>query len=421
MAVSKRPALLGLAALSVSAAVFADDARALLERMERSLAGRNYQGTFVHEHGGQTETLRIIHRAEAGGFTERVVSLDGSGREVIRRNGELRAYFPDQRAVLVDSGQRGGLLFPGLAGLDSAAGQIYAVREETHARCSGRNAHVVVVEPRDEFRYGYRVWIDSSSCHAAQDPAAHRRRPGGGTARVHRAHAAGAHPRLRRCSPRSWRATIAGCAAVRSMATMREPPADATWDASELPPGFRLISNSTQFVGGGQQPATHLVFSDGLASVSVFVEAPSAAARATGHRDHDDDEPRFLVRPVDRGRRAQGDGDRRSAARHRARHHPLAARRLRAGQRRGQQSPTLRHGPDAGQPRGLRAVRRASSRSSRQLRARASIPPVDVVDVDSDASLQRRWGLKVPVLLLDGALVCGPRLDAGELLRLLRL
>jgi len=55
------------------------------------------------------------------------------------------------------------------------------------------------------------------------------------------------------------------------------------------------------------------------------------------------------------------------------------------------------------------------------LRARAPIPPVEVVDVDSDALLQRRWGLKVPVLLLDGVLVCGPRLDAAELLRLLRL
>lgn len=55
------------------------------------------------------------------------------------------------------------------------------------------------------------------------------------------------------------------------------------------------------------------------------------------------------------------------------------------------------------------------------LRTRAPIPAVDVVDVDSDASLQRRWSLKVPVLLLDGALVCGPKFDAGELLRLLRL
>jgi sigma-E factor negative regulatory protein RseB len=279
MADNKRVALLGIAALSVSAVVFADDARALLERMERSLAGRNYQGTFVHEHGGQTETLRIIHRAEPGGFAERVVSLDGSGREVIRRDGEVRAYFPDQRAVLVDGGQqRGGLLFPGLAGLDSAAGQVYAVREEARARCSGRNAHVVVVEPRDEFRYGYRVWIDDSSAM----PLKTQLRNSNGrvmeqvvftelTLPVHIPDAALQPAVVARDYRWLRRGAVSGVSAER--------PADATWDASELPPGFRLISNSTQFVGGGQRPATHLVFSDGLASVSVFVEAPSAVAR----------------------------------------------------------------------------------------------------------------------------------------------
>ena len=55
------------------------------------------------------------------------------------------------------------------------------------------------------------------------------------------------------------------------------------------------------------------------------------------------------------------------------------------------------------------------------LRTRVALPPVEVVDVDADPVLARRWGLKVPVLLLDGALVCGPRLDAPELMRLLRL
>jgi predicted thioredoxin/glutaredoxin len=55
------------------------------------------------------------------------------------------------------------------------------------------------------------------------------------------------------------------------------------------------------------------------------------------------------------------------------------------------------------------------------LRARVPLPPVELIDVDADPLLARRWGLKVPVLLLDGALVCGPRLDAPELLRLLRL
>ena len=58
--------------------------------------------------------------------------------------------------------------------------------------------------------------------------------------------------------------------------------ADATWDAAELPPGFRLISNSTQILGESQKSVTHLVFSDGLASVSVFVEPQSPAAAGSG-------------------------------------------------------------------------------------------------------------------------------------------
>jgi predicted thioredoxin/glutaredoxin len=49
-----------------------------------------------------------------------------------------------------------------------------------------------------------------------------------------------------------------------------------------------------------------------------------------------------------------------------------------------------------------------------------ALPPIDVVDVDSDPELTRRYGLHVPVLLLDGTVVCRHRLDREELLRLLR-
>jgi hypothetical protein len=48
------------------------------------------------------------------------------------------------------------------------------------------------------------------------------------------------------------------------------------------------------------------------------------------------------------------------------------------------------------------------------------LPPIEVVDVDSDPLLKRRHGLHVPVLLLDGTVVCRHRLDTGELKRLLR-
>jgi predicted thioredoxin/glutaredoxin len=50
-----------------------------------------------------------------------------------------------------------------------------------------------------------------------------------------------------------------------------------------------------------------------------------------------------------------------------------------------------------------------------------ALPPIDVLDVDADAELLRRFGLHVPVLLLDGEVVCRHRLDVPELKRLLRL
>ena len=56
----------------------------------------------------------------------------------------------------------------------------------------------------------------------------------------------------------------------------------------------------------------------------------------------------------------------------------------------------------------------------RTLGQRVSLPGLSVVDVDSDAELQRRYGMKIPVLLLDSVPVCAHRLDAAELQRLLR-
>jgi sigma-E factor negative regulatory protein RseB len=271
MVSASRSRVLASLALTASFAAVADDARGLLERMERALASRNYQGTFVHEHDGQSETLRIVHRVEGGDFAERVVSLDGSGREVIRRDGELRAYFPDQRVVLVDSGRKAGFLLTDLMSLGSAAGQMYRLSEESPTRVSGREARVLAVDPQDDLRYGYRVWIDESSAM----PLKTQLRTVEGRvveqlvftelALPARIADAALQPAV---SARDYRWVHHASAPDAATGAAGE----TTWDAAELPPGFRLIANSTQLMGGGQKAVTHLVFSDGLASVSVFVE-----------------------------------------------------------------------------------------------------------------------------------------------------
>src|ERR1700704_774065 len=65
-----------------------------LERMNQALTTRNYDGTFSHWHGGRVEMLRIIHRVQDGTVSERLASLDGSGRGVLRPGASLTCYLP---------------------------------------------------------------------------------------------------------------------------------------------------------------------------------------------------------------------------------------------------------------------------------------------------------------------------------------
>src|SRR5512145_1918673 len=96
-------ALAAVALTAMSSANAADRvAREWLERMSESLATRNYDGRYLHVRNSRTETMRIIHRVEKGKVTERLVSLDGSGREIIRNQSEVICYLPDRRTVLVE-------------------------------------------------------------------------------------------------------------------------------------------------------------------------------------------------------------------------------------------------------------------------------------------------------------------------------
>ena len=85
-----------------AAAALAAEPRDWLARADQAVATRNYRGVFVHQHAGESETLRIVHRADAAGVAERLVSMDGSGREFIRKGSQLFIYLPDRRTVLVE-------------------------------------------------------------------------------------------------------------------------------------------------------------------------------------------------------------------------------------------------------------------------------------------------------------------------------
>lgn len=252
--------------LSVASAA-TDDPRDWLARTDQALATRNYVGVFVHEHAGETETLRVIHRVGSDGVSERLLSMDGSGREFISRGSQLTCYLPDQRTVLVEKSSEAALLLGGLPRIDATSAGQYNVKEIDRTRVSGRKARVIEVMPMDELRYGYRLWIDEAT---AMPLKTQLRNSHGAVLEqiVFTSMSLPAHIADGELQPaidaRNYRW-------VQHVAdTLDAPGLPVSWQANALPPGFRMTVSARQVLPGG--PVEHLVFSDGLASVSVFVE-----------------------------------------------------------------------------------------------------------------------------------------------------
>jgi sigma-E factor negative regulatory protein RseB len=250
-----------------AASVAEEDPAGWLARTDKALATRNYEGVFVHEHAGETETLRVIHRVGSDGVSERLLSMDGSGREFIRKGGQLTCYLPDQRTVLVERVSEARLLLGGLPHIDATSASLYRITELQTMRVSGRDARVIAVTPMDQLRYGYRVWIDEATAM----PLKTQLRSGQGQVleqivftelRVP-AHIADSElePAVDARNYR-WVQHVDDPAGARGLSV--------SWEASVLPPGFRMTVSARQVLHSG--PVEHLVFSDGLASVSVFVE-----------------------------------------------------------------------------------------------------------------------------------------------------
>jgi sigma-E factor negative regulatory protein RseB len=275
---SVRACSLLLAGQLASQAVLADTPRVWLERMNEALTTRDYDGVFFHVHGGRVETLRIIHRVQGRRVSERLVSLDGSGREFIRQGNELTCYFPDKRTVLVERRPAEGPLLgalpafnPGASGGESA---VYEVRGGERARLSGRNTRMIELSPRDEYRYGYRLWIDEETAMPLKTQLCDRR--GAVIEQIvfsnismpDRIPDSAFQPQVD-ASKFRWLRDDSRAAPITRTA--------ALWEAMRLPPGFRMTQRAAQAMPGSREPVEHMVFTDGVASVSVFVE-PRAAA-----------------------------------------------------------------------------------------------------------------------------------------------
>ena len=268
----RRPLL--LLTFAVVGEASADDARTWLDRMNRAVEDLSYQGTFVHVLAGNAETLHIIHRTEDGKTAERIVSMDGAGREIIRQQDEVRCILPDRRVVLLESRKD---LSPLKAALPAYSNEIephYAFAVRASDRVVNRLTQIVEIKPKDEFRYGYTLWLDQETAMPLKSQLVNEH--GEIVEQI-------IFTEINLVDPIPESA-LAATIDTAGFTMLRAPDSSAPveglipWRAARVPGGFKLSIATQSPIAGSEYPVEHLVYSDGLATVSVFIEDPKTTA-----------------------------------------------------------------------------------------------------------------------------------------------
>ena len=150
-------------AVSVPLAASPAEVRSLndwLMRMHQASVNRSYVGTFVVSAGGNMSSAKIWHVCEGAQQVERVETLTGAPRSIFRHNDQVTTFMPEHKVARSEKRESLGL-FPQLfQSADSRIADFYKFRQEGLERVAGVDADIIMLIPRDRLRFGYRVWSE---------------------------------------------------------------------------------------------------------------------------------------------------------------------------------------------------------------------------------------------------------------------
>ena len=155
--------LLITVSIAASGAAIADPAMDWIQKMSDAMRNLNYRGNFVYLHEGQLESMEISHARDSSGEKERLISLNGEAREVLRDNQNLTCIWPSSRKVVVDNVRKNSfspIFIPeDIARIEKSYGMKIIGRD----RIANMATVVVQINPRDNLRYGMKFWINEAN------------------------------------------------------------------------------------------------------------------------------------------------------------------------------------------------------------------------------------------------------------------
>jgi sigma-E factor negative regulatory protein RseB len=238
-----------------------------LNRMSAAVQHTSYAGTVIRIRDGQVESLKVVHTVADGVIREKVVAQEGNGLEIIRNGNEVHCILPDRKSVLVEEWNDQSTVFSTLPTSQVRFGSEYDVVLKGEERVAGRRTILVAIKPHDQYRYGHRIWLDLETAFPLQTQLISE--DGQPIEQVKFADIS-----LNKAIDLQMLAPSIDIDAFR---WVNQPPRhvnhaiETSWRSSDLPRGFQPVETHGEKMPGSDDLTTHILYSDGLANVSVFV------------------------------------------------------------------------------------------------------------------------------------------------------
>lgn len=245
-----------------------------VQKMSESMRNLSYRGTFVYMHEKQLESMSILHLNDEQGEKERLLSLNGEAREVIRDNKNLTCIWPSSRTVVIDYSKENRFSPLFIPDDIASISQFYDLLLVGKDRVAEHETVVVHISPKDQLRYGITLWIAEESGLLVRSSLINEL--GEVVEQVMFTNL--------EVLPENHKITLDTMPELDESFTMvryqrgepsEKSSSDMGWHLKEMPSGFRQESVLKRKVSETGLYVHQMVFTDGLASLSVFIEKES--------------------------------------------------------------------------------------------------------------------------------------------------
>ncbi|HET7314865.1 MucB/RseB C-terminal domain-containing protein [Salinisphaera sp.] len=252
----------------------------LLTQASKAVRRETYRGIIVYLRQGDVDTLKVVHRYYDHEEQERLISMSGQVREVIRKGDKVTSILPDHELVLVSEHPPKSML-GGMSHFSPKRLKAnYQVVDLGTARTAGRDCRVIAIRPRDKFRYGYKMLIDSKTQLPLKLNLLHH-----GKRLEQMMFTDIAFPDHIPDSEFVPSYDVHGFRIVRHQAVhVSESASDKReeqWHATNLPPGFKLAEDGVRQLTSDAS-VRQMLFTDGVATVSAFIAPAGLRAPLKG-------------------------------------------------------------------------------------------------------------------------------------------